>query len=485
MAGTRRRLLSSSLMGAVVIELPLLVWWWALRPGGWSPDSLSSWSQVRGAPWSDHHPPPFTAFIWLVSAGGRWPGAVSLVQTLIVAVALATFCRVVGGRLRARPVMYAGAVVLAALPLVGPFSVVVWKDVLETSLLMLLAAVVLQASERPPGSRRRLTVVFALSLLAASIRWNGVATLVVAAVVVGATGLSRGRWRLPVTVAAGGVIGFALLTALPVLADVEPLPAVDTKAQQLADLAQFARHTPIAIDAADRAVMERVAPFSAWARAGYRCDTLDPVTYSLIRYGHRELAVEANAAALGQVWQHAALRAKGELVSARLCRSALAWNPRDAPGRSILTVWTRVNSNKLGLGQSGPTVLRKAAVSYADVDDRRWVQELAWRPAGWILLAAVVGFVLRGGRRLAVLLALPLGVVVSYAASPAAQDARYTYAAVVMCQLLALGYVWQLIARRPRSSDHTTGRLPALDMRTTVPQDIGVRGPGVPPVPSR
>ena len=48
---------------------------------------------------------------------------------------------------------------------------------------------------------------------------------------------------------------------------------------------------------------------------------------------------------------------------------------------------------------------------------------------------------------------VPLGVLASYAAQPAAQDARYTYAATVICQLASVGYLSALVHRRRRVAD--------------------------------
>ena len=60
----------------------------------------------------------------------------------------------------------------------------------------------------------------------------------------------------------------------------------------------------------------------------------------------------------------------------------------------------------------------------------------------------------RGGRwrLLLLVLAVPLAALGSYAASPAAQDARYTYPATLICQLATVGYTvtWLLSWRESR-----------------------------------
>jgi hypothetical protein len=74
----------------------------------------------------------------------------------------------------------------------------------------------------------------------------------------------------------------------------------------------------------------------------------------------------------------------------------------------------------------------------------------------WLLLAAGLAIaVWRSRWRLVVAtLAVPLAVVASYAASPPAQDARYTYAAVLICQMFvaaALASVLTSLTRRSRT----------------------------------
>jgi hypothetical protein len=225
-------------------------------------------------------------------------------------------------------------------------------------------------------------------------------------------------------------------------------------AQELADLAQFARNVPQDISPANRAVLERVAPFRRWRFAGHSCVSIDPTTYRMIRYEGREAALNANSAQIAHLWRFLVKKEPGEFLHARLCRASLAWSFADPPRRDIVTVWPQVSGNSFGLHQEGPKPLRHVARSAARLSEQRWAQELFWRPSMWLLLAIASALVcgLRGGRwrLLLVALAVPLGAIGSYVAAPAAQDARYTYAATLMCQLLTVGYCARAIYRRRR-----------------------------------
>ena len=123
-----------------VLWIPLLLWWFALLPGGMSNDSFNSWAQIKGQlHWASHHPPPFTAMFWLTSLGGTTPATASLAQTLMMAFALAFFATAVGVALRSTRAVWICAGVLALAPLVGPFAVTIWKDIPETAALLGLA----------------------------------------------------------------------------------------------------------------------------------------------------------------------------------------------------------------------------------------------------------------------------------------------------------------------------------------------------------
>src|SRR4051812_20892786 len=112
-----------------IIWLPMLVWWFALLPGGMSNDSLDQWSQIRSGHWTSHHPVPDTAFVWLTSLGGLTPATTSFAQTLIIAAALGWFVYVVTRVIGGGGAVWIPLVVLLGVPLFGGFAVAILKDV--------------------------------------------------------------------------------------------------------------------------------------------------------------------------------------------------------------------------------------------------------------------------------------------------------------------------------------------------------------------
>lgn len=445
---------------------PMAVWWLALLPGGMSADSLSSWYQIVTGTWYVAQPPPFTAFMWVTSGAGTTPATTSLAQTLVVSAALAflvtTLAQVVGG---ARWVRVA-TLALLVLPLFGPFSVMLWKDIPEAAALFVIAALVLRASSGTSAPRRGWWLALAgASLAAALFRWNGVATVIVAAVVA-VVALPRPlRVRAPVAMVVAAAIGFGTLLATPHVTAVRPLETVDTMGMKLADIAQYARNSPHDFRRYDRRVLRQVAPFWEWQRAGYTCFTVDPATFGLIRYQDRLPRLDAAAPALDRLWRRLVKHDPGRLFLARGCRAALAWSPIDPTGTTILTLgaarhsYRGVASNDIGVRSYGPGPLRRAAARYAGLSLTRWFQEVFWRPAVWVLALVIVFLVacrrLLQRRMLAALLAVPLGMLVSFAAEPPAQDARYLYPAVVLCQLAVAALLgrWWSARRAQRAGD--------------------------------
>jgi len=448
---SRRRLV----LLMAIIWLPMLVWWFALLPGGMSNDSLDQWSQIRSGHWTSHHPVADTAFVWLTSLGGLTPATTSFAQTLVVAAALGWFVYVVTNVIGGGRAVWVTVVLLAVLPFAGVFAVTIWKDVPEAAALVVLSGLLLLAWRGEEPLRGGWWVALGSAALATGLlRWNGGVTTVLVAVVVLIALRGRRRWTVAVTTAAAGLVGFGVLLLIPHVAPVRPIQPVDSMAQELADLAQFARDTPQSFSYNDRQALVHVAPFRRWRFAGHSCVSIDPITYRIIRYEGHEQALDANTAAIQRAWRHLVRKEPGEFLHARACRASLAWSFANPPRRNIVSVWPHVSANTLGLHQESPKPVRDAARAIADVSSWRWVQEMFWRPAVWVLLAVASASLagLRGGRwrLLLLLLSVPLAALGSYAASPAAQDARYTYPATLICQLATVAYFSSWLARGGR-----------------------------------
>lgn len=445
---TWRRLL----VVAGLLWLPLLGWWLALFPAVMTKDSLNSWAQIVTGRWDNHHPVPYTGLIWLATRVWFSPAAGALLQTVLVALGFAFLAVTLDARYRSAPFAVIGAFVLVLTPWLGAFSVTLWKDVPTAAFAAALVALLL----RPPRAHvdaegragafahrgRWLAGLAALSGALALVRWNGVATAGVAALIA-APLLPRGlRWRSFVAMVVAAVVGLGILLAVPHVLPVKPPQPVDTMQGQLSELAVVAHRRPHAFTPEEISTLSRVAPFADWRRSGHTCLTINPVTFTMLRYQRHVAALDANASALQKVWLDVALRHPLLVLRIHLCRASLAWRPVGTEPSYVLS--EGVAANTYGL-HTAPVSHRAAVAAHEFI--RVWkakvLQPVLWRPMPWLLLVlalqVALGFVRRrwNWRLLLITLAVPIGVLVSFAVDPGAQDTRYTAPGLYVMQLLA------------------------------------------------
>lgn len=450
----RLRRVPRTLVVSALIAVPLLVWWVASLPGGVTYDTVYIWDQLQTGHWGNHHPAPYVAWLWLTSLGGHTLATASLADVLLLAASLGWLVesvRRVATAAWAHAVAFGVVVVLATAPLLGAFSVMLWKDVPTTAALVVLAGAALRLSVADAAGRSLVVVITAAGLVVALFRWNGVLTDIVVALVVLLTGAWRRRVLPAAVLAAVGAAGFGILTVIPAITPVAVAPAVDSAVQTLADLAQWTARDPQDLTDADWRVLRSAAPPVAWTWPGrHSCEVVDPTLYAE-RAAHADVTAELPA--LSGLWRKLVRRDPGALLRYRLCRTHLAWLPWDNPKTPpIITVVAGVPANGYGLHEQSPHWLRTVANDARVLDHQRWAQAVFWRPAGWLVALLVLGLLAhrrdRRWRQLAGWFAVPLGAVVSYAAFPASQDARYTYAAVVVAQVGCAVYLTALLRRR-------------------------------------
>jgi len=450
-----RPLLPRWLGVSAVIALPLLAWWVASLPGGVTYDTVYVWDQIQTGHWGNHHPAPYVAWLWLTSLGGHTLATASLADVLVLAASLGWLVdsvRRVATATRAYAVAFAVVLALAIAPLLGAFSVMLWKDVPATAALAVLAGIALRLSASDGISRRLLVVMTAAGLAVSLLRWNGVLTDAVIAVTVLLTGPLRRRLLPAAVLAAVGAAGFGIVTVIPSITPVAAAPKVDSAVQTLADLAQWSARDPQDLTEADWRVLRSAAPPIAWTWPGrHSCEVVDPTLYAERDAG---ADVTQQLSHLSSLWRRLVRRDPAALLRFRLCRTHLAWLPWDSPKSApIITVVAGVPDNGYGLHEQSPRWLRSLADRARSLDHKRWVQAIFWRPAGWLVALLVLGLLAhrrdRRWRQFAGWFAVPLGAVVSYAAFPSSQDARYTYAAVVVAQLGCATYLATLLRRGP------------------------------------
>lgn len=401
-------------------------------------DSVVVQRQAEGLQsWTNHHPWPYTFLGWLGHYVGDTPTVLVVVQILAMAAALTRLVGVLSRRFGLGYVPW-GVALLLVLPLpmqprpslgLGAFTLFMWKDVLFAAAAIWLAAALL-ARVAPRGTPASLAKSAAeLSIASAAMsafRWNGVVA-VVATVAVVFFALPHGR-RLALSLAtvAGGVAGLGVILLGPALG-VAAMPDRYSNAVQISDLAWIAANKPEHLDFETRTLMEQVAPLEAWQKSGRGCESVDPVVYGFAQAApQRSAELEALAPALADRWRDEALQHPQDLVAIRLCRLS----PLVAP---------------VVFDDGGAPVLSPGRLLSRGV------------PVTWLLvLTAIVTLTrVRPNPVTSTLgfLAVPIGVVASYAAQPYAADVRYYLVAVFLClvyvfSFLASAFLGFLVARR-------------------------------------
>lgn len=418
----------------------MLGWFAAVRPGLMSHDSLSAWSQATEGGWVDVHAPAYTAAMWLSWKVVHDPSLVALGQSLLLAAGIVAVARAVL-RLGAPPPLVAcAAAVVVMTPMVGSFSMSLWKDVPYTAVLLFVGARILDvaavllapAPARGPAPLRSLFLWLGVATV---LRQNAILfVLVVLAVLL----VVLAGQRRTVLLVGAAIVGFVVVLkagVYPTLGVARP-PSHAALATFMHDIAAAARSDPEVFEPDDRRLMEAVAPFATWRDAfgRFSCTSANWEFLPAFEWGK----VEGRTEEYSRLWLEVLMERPGRVVGNRLCAGSIAWRP-DSVG-AVYTVSRGIDPNRFGL-ETRPLLadLDDLAFDVMDLMDSPRVQWLLWRGATWTYVAYLaVAVAARRRRRPVVLLgALPLlALQLSVLPVSPAQDARYMFAGEVLALLL-------------------------------------------------
>ncbi|WP_084961706.1 hypothetical protein [Thermoactinospora rubra] len=448
------------------IQAILLAWWAAYHPGLFSRDSVLYLSHTVAGPWVSDHSWVYDALLWLSFTVTGDLAAVTLLQTTAMAAALvflAVSLRRVGAPPRATLAL---AVLLPLLPPVGAFTVTLWKDVPFTLCVMTACAVACR-----PMTGRTVLALGALLLGVGLFRPNGFMVAGVALVLLLIVVRGR-RVRLAAVGAAATALPILLTAVVLPKAGIQPPAPTTTYQTAFADLGYVYRRHPLWFDQRDLAVLTQVAPLSRWWKAG-ECGTVNETIW---RADFDRTASDRLSGELMGIWLRLLRTHPGELISARLCRGAIAWriSAYTDQGPSGLTYHfsrrptadSYVGPGKIAdfPGRAEVFTLRPLWPWLYGVADA-WVvwtyslDWLLWRGALWCYVTyAALGLAALARRDRAMLAAAAVvaGQQISVLVNSAAQDFRYMaspiYVGMLMLPLLVVS-LWRLgrsIAHRNR-----------------------------------
>jgi hypothetical protein len=430
--------------------LPLLVWWVGWFPGFLSSDSIDQLGQVARFDFHNLHPISHTFSVWVVTRVWDHPGAVTLVQVLILAGLLGYTAKRVTEVGVPWWLAAAAAWITAAVPMVAATTITIWKDVpYSLALLWAFAELILLARDRSgfwAGRVGPARLGVALGMIWV-LRPNGFITVLLLVLVI-AIGF-RHQWRrwLPMAAVAAGI--GVLLPALLL----RVLPATSTAIEPaevfMPDVAAVVVHDRAWFDAADLQLVEAVGALRVWDEY-YQCSDSTPLLF------HPEFDT---GVARDDPWAYRGLVARSTLshlptvAGHRWCvGSFLVW-PVQPAGTFLHRPPFEIPPNTLGIARSSISD-RAYAFTLAQYQwiERDGVIWFTWRPALVILAAIATYAAIALRRRLHPLLwggALGAAQLVNVAATVPAQEFRYALGLYLM-GLMSLPLWWLIV--RPRDS---------------------------------
>lgn len=424
----------------LVVWIPMLVWFAALRPGLMSGDSLSVWEQANQGHWTDLHAPVYTAAMWVSARLSHDPSLLALAQSVFLAAGIVAVARAAHRLGAPLPAVVAATAVVAASPMVGSFSMSLWKDVPYAAAVLFVGARVMDLTSLRlvgiPGRGSAVIRSLALWLIVVSaLRQNGI-LLALVLVVVLVIVLSEHRRSLALAgVAVVGCLLVAKVAVYPALG----VTRADTHAALatfMHDIAAGIRVAPGRFESDDRRLLEAVAPVATWREesARFGCTSANWQFLPAFRWE----SVEGRADDYIRLWLEVVTEQPGRVLANRLCAGSIAWRP-DTVG-TVYTVSRGIDPNPFGL-ETTPLDARldDLAVDVLDAADRPSVQWFLWRGPTWIYAAyGALGLAAFRRRQPALVLAgLPL-VALQLSVLPVspAQDARYMFAGTMLGLLL-------------------------------------------------
>ena len=445
----------------------LLLWWAVFYPGRISGDSLTYLYEVSTSHWRSDHSVAYDALLWLSLQLSGGVAALTLIQTLVMSVALAYVCvalRDLGVRGRwSAP----AAFVCAAAPPTGSFTVYVWKDVAFTlAALVAFGAIIRITARRLRGEQgvrdrafRRDMIVLGVGCLGIGLfRNNGFPVIIAAGVVLVLVLPGMRRWTAAATaipLAAALLMNNFLYPAL----GVQQPRADEVYAFNYADIGVAYAKRPDTFTASDLKLMAQIAPLSHWSGPGGDCHVADPIMHKPM---NRIKAGQMNGQLLS-LWGRILRRTPTLIIDARLCRADIAWaftghtGLYAASNRSTLASWSSFgysSAAQLPWGGTLPTRPLSTKIYKAGSKSFEWtkktdLQPFLWRGDNWTYVGYLVVLLLIARRRryeLLALVALPLALQVTVIVANPSPLWRY------MCASLFLGVltlpVLALLGRR-------------------------------------
>ena len=160
---------SSLLRNGVIATL----WWIVFFPGFYSDDSFAVVTMARTGQLSSACSAPWAVFVRVFSLHGRYPGIVTLIFGVVLALSLTVFIYSVMAQKSASVT----SSLLSATPLVGAMGVTMWHDIPMTSGFFLVAAFMIRAYKNQAVSKSDIGWLLFPGMFLSTFRLNGIPSI--------------------------------------------------------------------------------------------------------------------------------------------------------------------------------------------------------------------------------------------------------------------------------------------------------------------
>ena len=342
-----------SYAGTAALWIPLLLVYLGNRPGFMTQDTFDVWRQVVTHDWEDTHPISYV----LAMHVSRWitgsPAALAFAQTIFIAAGLAMLARALIRLGTHRYKTYAVTVFLAWTPMVGGFTITLWKDIPYTAAMLGVAARVIDlfaARLHAPGvpvPRAVLGSLFRWGLAVVLFRQNGLFFMGYLGLLLVIAATRRRRELLTITISLG-VIFLAVKMVLYPAIGVEKTPDEITLAGFVHDINAALTHNPELFTQDDLDLLAQAMPIKEWMLAyanPYGCDAIIPwyLSPSMNLNAFRGRSAEYRA-----LWRKVLIHAPGTVLDSRLCVASLAWRPQSSGTYLYTITYGKIPDNEYG-----------------------------------------------------------------------------------------------------------------------------------------
>lgn len=438
------------------IGIPFAAWmlyFIAFFPATMTPDSLSQWGQAHSFEWSNWHPLVHTWVMTVLVQIWDSPGVMSLFQIAVLSVVWGSGMKAI----EKRGVSYIGltlfTIIVAAWPVLGIYSISLWKDVLYSTVLFLFSILMFKIvfSEGTWLHRKRnLFLLFLTSLAVAFFRHNGFPVFLFMGVVL--LIVFRKEWK-PLLLNFLAVVGIYMIVTGPIFSSLdvrstETKEAVGIPTQQIANIVINGDLT-----AEQEEYVASIMPLEDWKKF-YHPYKVDPIKFS----GYfNDTVIGDDIGKFLSMWAGMVIKNPGLAIEAYLREASIVWQMHEPepPGYTSNFVTYIYKNNDYGLvNKTIAPDLKTEMKEYLDNSETYFLTTI-WRPASYllaILFLTYTAFIKYGRRGTVWLIALPVLLSVgSVAATLPAQDFRYLFSNVPLA-LFLMAMVW--IPREEKTEIH-------------------------------